>query len=70
MLWQFCSKLTESLDELLSKKRFSESARVLLDYAKDVRQAVNALVQGNEFAEARRIVSLFYIEKSYDKPVG
>ncbi|KAG0700203.1 pol II transcription elongation factor [Suillus ampliporus] len=45
-------------DELFSKKRFSESARVLLDYAKDVRQAVNSLVQGNEFAEARRIVTL------------
>ncbi|OJA14136.1 hypothetical protein AZE42_06727 [Rhizopogon vesiculosus] len=45
-------------DELLSKKRFSESARVLLDYAKDIRHAVNALVQGNEFAEARRIVML------------
>ncbi|KAG1738258.1 pol II transcription elongation factor [Suillus lakei] len=45
-------------DELFSKKRFSESARVLLDYAKDVRQAVNSLAQGNEFAEARRIVTL------------
>lgn len=45
-------------DELFSKKRFSESARVLLDYAKDVRQAIHSLAQGNEFAEARRIITL------------
>ncbi|KAG1835906.1 pol II transcription elongation factor [Suillus subalutaceus] len=45
-------------DELLSKKRFSESARVLLDYAKDIRQAIHSLAQGNEFAEARRIITL------------
>ncbi|KAG1866975.1 pol II transcription elongation factor [Suillus tomentosus] len=45
-------------DELFSKKRFSESARVSLDYAKDVRQAINTLAQGNEFAEARRIITL------------
>ncbi|KAF8845970.1 pol II transcription elongation factor [Paxillus ammoniavirescens] len=45
-------------EELLSKKRYPEAARVLVDYAGDVRQAVIALVQGNEFSEARRIVSL------------
>lgn len=45
-------------DELFSKKRFCESARVLLDYAKDVRQAIHSLAQGNEFAEARRIITL------------
>ncbi|KAG2158594.1 pol II transcription elongation factor [Suillus bovinus] len=45
-------------DELFSKKRFSESARVLLDYAKDARQAIHTLAQGNEFAEARRIIAL------------
>jgi elongator complex protein 1 len=45
-------------DELFSKKRFGESARVLLDYAKDVRQAIHSLAQGNEFAEARRIITL------------
>ncbi|KIK96350.1 hypothetical protein PAXRUDRAFT_138652 [Paxillus rubicundulus Ve08.2h10] len=45
-------------NELLSKKRYPEAARVFIDYAGDVRQAVIALVQGNEFSEARRIVSL------------
>lgn len=44
--------------ELLSKKRYSEAARVFIDYANDICQAVIALVQGNEISEARRIVSL------------
>ncbi|KAJ7935380.1 pol II transcription elongation factor [Mycena leptocephala] len=45
-------------EDLASKKRYSDAARVLLDYAKDVREAVIALVQGNCFSEARRIASL------------
>ncbi|KAI0697397.1 IkappaB kinase complex IKAP component [Cerioporus squamosus] len=45
-------------DELTSKKRFLEAATVLLDYADDVRQAVIALVEGNHFSEARRIIIL------------
>ncbi|KAK7057777.1 polymerase II transcription elongation factor [Favolaschia claudopus] len=45
-------------EDLASKKRHTEAARVLLDYAKDVREAVIALVQGNSFSEARRIVTL------------
>ncbi|KDQ56269.1 hypothetical protein JAAARDRAFT_36447 [Jaapia argillacea MUCL 33604] len=45
-------------EDLSSKKRFSEAARVLLDYVKDVRQAVIALVEGHAFSEARRIVTL------------
>lgn len=48
--------LISEIEELLSKKRFSDAARVLIDYACDVNQAVAALVQGNEFSEARRIV--------------
>ncbi|KAL4071351.1 IKI3 family-domain-containing protein [Scleroderma yunnanense] len=48
-------------EELLSKKRFSEAARVFIDYARDDTQAVVALVQGNEFSEARRIISLSVI---------
>ncbi len=43
-------------EELTSKKRYAEAATVLADYAKDVREAVIALVQGNHFAEAKRIV--------------
>ncbi|KAJ7744686.1 pol II transcription elongation factor [Mycena metata] len=45
-------------EDLASKKRYSDAARVLLDYAKDVREAVITLVQGNCFSEARRIVTL------------
>lgn len=44
-------------DDLVSKKRYAEAATVLLDYAGDVRQAVIAYVEGNFFADARRIVS-------------
>ncbi|KAI5122330.1 hypothetical protein M0805_002497 [Coniferiporia weirii] len=45
-------------DELCSKKRFDEAARVYLDYADDVRQCIGALVQGNMFSEARRLIAL------------
>ncbi|KAJ3966250.1 IkappaB kinase complex IKAP component [Lentinula raphanica] len=45
-------------EDLLSKKRFTEAARVILDYTQDVRTAVIALVQGNEFSEAMRIITL------------
>ena len=44
-------------EDLASKKRYTEAGRVLLDYAGDEREAVIALVQGNQFSEARRIVS-------------
>ncbi|KAI0090814.1 pol II transcription elongation factor [Irpex rosettiformis] len=45
-------------EDLSSKKRYQEAAIVLLDYAKDVREAVIALVQGNLFSEARRVITL------------
>ncbi|KAK7052844.1 putative elongator complex protein 1 [Paramarasmius palmivorus] len=45
-------------EDLVSKKRFSDAAKVLLDYADDIRAAVITLVQGNEFSEARRIATL------------
>ncbi|KAF9647728.1 Elongator complex protein 1 [Thelephora ganbajun] len=45
-------------DDLSSKRRYAEAATVLLDYAGDVRQAVITCVEGNFFADARRIVSL------------
>ncbi|KAJ6593195.1 Elongator complex protein 1 [Mycena capillaripes] len=45
-------------EDLASKKRYSDAGRVLLDYAKDVRETVIVLVQGNCFSEARRIVTL------------
>jgi len=46
-------------DDLSAKKRYAEAATVLLDYARDVRQAVITYVEGNFFADARRIVSLY-----------
>ncbi|KAF7791354.1 hypothetical protein EIP86_002368 [Pleurotus ostreatoroseus] len=45
-------------EDLCGKKRYQDAARVLLDYAQDVREAVIALVQGNLFSEARRIITL------------
>ncbi|KAF8339341.1 pol II transcription elongation factor [Amanita rubescens] len=45
-------------DDLVSKKRHSEAGQVLLDYAKDVRQAVIAFVEGNCFSEARRVIAI------------
>ncbi|KAL0568757.1 putative elongator complex protein 1 [Marasmius crinis-equi] len=45
-------------EDLVSKKRFAEAARVLLDYVDDIRTAIITLVQGNEFSEARRIATL------------
>ncbi|KAJ3555021.1 hypothetical protein NM688_g2799 [Phlebia brevispora] len=44
-------------EDLSGKKRYQEAARVLLDYAQDVREAIIALVQGNLFSEARRIIT-------------
>ena len=43
-------------DDLSSKKRYAEAAAVFLDYGENVRQAVIAYVEGNFFADARRIV--------------
>lgn len=47
-------------EDLFSKKRYAEAARVLLDYSKDTREAVIALVSGNAFSEARRVVRQFF----------
>lgn len=44
------------VEDLVSKRRHPEAATVLLDYARDVRKAVIALVSGNGFSEARRVV--------------
>lgn len=43
-------------DALKAKGRHVEAARVFLDYAKDVKNAIIVLSDGNEFAEAVRIV--------------
>ncbi|EJD52142.1 IKI3-domain-containing protein [Auricularia subglabra TFB-10046 SS5] len=44
---------------LSSKRRYAEAATVYLDYADDVDAAVHVLVEGNEFAEAQRLVSKY-----------
>ncbi|KAI5835371.1 IkappaB kinase complex, IKAP component [Schizophyllum commune Tattone D] len=43
---------------LVSKKKYADAGRVLLDHAHDVREAVIALVQGNLFSNARRVITL------------
>ncbi|KAF9075492.1 IkappaB kinase complex IKAP component [Rhodocollybia butyracea] len=50
-------------EDLTSKKRYAEAARIILDYTSDVRTAVITLVQGHEFSEALRIVS-YYAERN------
>ncbi|TFY59586.1 hypothetical protein EVJ58_g5682 [Rhodofomes roseus] len=45
-------------EDLAAKKRYSDAARSLLDYAEDVREAVKTLVEGSHFSEARRIIAL------------
>lgn len=45
------------LEDLSAKKRYYDASRVFLDYVKEPRPAVIALVQGNLFSEARRVVS-------------
>ncbi|KAF8587053.1 IKI3-domain-containing protein [Ramaria rubella] len=45
-------------DDLGSKQRHVEAARVLLDYADDVDEAVASLVRGSAWSEARRITAL------------
>ncbi|KAG8994650.1 hypothetical protein FRB94_009752 [Tulasnella sp. JGI-2019a] len=42
-------------EDLASRKRYFEAGCVLLEYAKDVPEAVAAFVQGNELAEAERV---------------
>lgn len=47
-------------DGLKSKNRWAEAGRVLLEYARDVKGAVEALSSGGDFAEALRIVSVIF----------
>ena len=43
-------------DALKAKGRHAEAGRIFLDYAKDVKNAIIVLSDGNEFSEAIRIV--------------
>lgn len=55
-----------TIEDLGGKKRHAEAGRVLLDYCGDVRGAVGALVEGNEFAEARRVVSVPFLHVPWE----
>lgn len=44
---------------LRSKRRFADAGRVLLEYARDVEQAVEALVEGALLSEAVRLTALY-----------
>ncbi|KAH9022450.1 IkappaB kinase complex IKAP component [Lactarius hengduanensis] len=57
-------------EDLTSKKRYTEASQVLLCYAEDVREAVIALVQGNQFSEARRIIALHGIPELLEEIIG
>jgi len=46
------------LDDLATKQRYVEAARVLFDYADDVNEGVASLVRGGAWSEARRIVCI------------
>ncbi|KAG8894053.1 hypothetical protein FRC01_013183, partial [Tulasnella sp. 417] len=41
-------------EDLASRKRYTEAGRVLLDYAKNVEEAITAFAQGGDFPEADR----------------
>ncbi|CAE6532691.1 unnamed protein product [Rhizoctonia solani] len=45
-------------ESLVSHARYSEAARVYLDYGQDVPSAVSALTRGNDLSEAFRVVSM------------
>jgi hypothetical protein len=54
------TSFTFCADDLKSKHRQAEAARVLLEYGKDVYASIHTLCQAGEFVEAMRIVSLFF----------
>ncbi|ELU39450.1 pol II transcription elongation factor [Rhizoctonia solani AG-1 IA] len=45
-------------ESLVSHSRYSEAARVYLDYSQDVPSAVSALTRGNDLSEAFRVISI------------
>ncbi|CDS00057.1 hypothetical protein [Sporisorium scitamineum] len=47
------------VDELETSRRYTEAARVCLDYVRDVEHSVTLLCRGGDFAEARRILTTY-----------
>ncbi|CUA72874.1 Elongator complex protein 1 [Rhizoctonia solani] len=45
-------------ENLVSHARYSEAARVYIDYGRDIPSAVSALTRGNDLSEAFRVVSM------------
>ncbi|CAE6477418.1 hypothetical protein ACGC1H_007622 [Rhizoctonia solani] len=45
-------------ESLVSHARYSEAARVYLDYGQDIPSAVSALTRGNDLSEAFRVISM------------
>jgi len=73
--WLFvvlCSfhRLTRHPEDLSSRKRWADAATVYHDYASDIEETVRALTNGNELAEAFRIVGLPHFKLIlYSKPL-
>ena len=49
--FRFCSA-----DSLKGSRRYTEAARVLLDYAEDVEEAIVTLLEGSAWEEALRLI--------------
>ena len=49
----------EVTSQLEDRVRWSDAARVALDYARDIEQAVHFLCRGSEFSEARRLAATY-----------
>ncbi|GAC97137.1 Pol II transcription elongation factor [Pseudozyma hubeiensis SY62] len=47
------------VDDLDTSRRYTEAARIALDYIRDVEQAVTFLCRAGDFAEARRILTTY-----------
>ena len=50
------SSIFAILDSLKSSRRYTEAARVLLDYAEDAEEAIVILLEGGSWEEALRLI--------------
>lgn len=48
------------IDSLKASRLYQEAARVLIDYAEDIEEAVVTLLEGNSWEETLRLVYLFH----------
>ena len=47
-------------DSLKTNRSYSEAARVLIDYADDIEEAIVTLLEGNSWEEALRLIYFFH----------